>query len=472
MSSGPRTITEASELIRRGELTPTELLEQCLARVDLYEPKVRAWAYLDREGAREQAERLTKEQQGGKNRGPLHGIPIGVKDIIDVFDLPTGCGSKLWANSYARRDATCVARLRQAGAVILGKTVTCAYASFDPPVTRNPWNLDRTPGGSSSGSAAAVACGMCLGSLGTQTGGSITRPASYCGVYSLKPKHGRVSVDGVLPLAPSLDHVGVMANCVRDLAILFQVVAGPDERSPRTIGMTTPDAVFLIDRFLGPTALNPTSVTRPPRFGRLRGFFDDRADASVRSAMSHFCREVGRPDLRTVGHDRGTPNPVTDLALPASFIDIHTKHRRIMAVEAAEYHRERLARHPADYPPRVTELLEEGLGCSATDYSEALTHRTYAEIDIDNMIRLPSMHLLTPATSEAAPVRETTGDPVMNSPWSYTGLPTVSLPIGWTDDGLPLSAQVTGLTESEGWLLMAAAWCELVTRFPRRELSL
>ncbi|MCI0704838.1 MAG: amidase, partial [Planctomycetia bacterium] len=226
----PQTITEAAEFIRKGELSPSELLEQCLGRIDKYESRVKAWVHLDRQGAREQAERLTAELKRGESRGPLHGIPVGVKDIIDVFDMPTGCGSKLWANSYARRDATCVERLRQAGAVIMGKTVTTAYASFDPPVTRNPWNLERTPGGSSSGSAAAVACGMCLGALASQTGGSITRPASYCGVYSLKPTYGRVSVDGVLPLAPSMDHVGVMANCVRDLAILFQAIAGPDER--------------------------------------------------------------------------------------------------------------------------------------------------------------------------------------------------------------------------------------------------
>src|SRR5262245_2118078 len=245
--SEPRTITAAADLIRRGELTPVELLDQCLARIDRYEAKVRAWVYIDRDGAREQAERVTAELKRGEYRGALHGIPVGIKDIIDVFDMPTGCGSKLWANSYARRDATCVERLRQAGAVIVGKTVTTAFASFDPPVTRNPWNLDRTPGGSSSGSAAAVACGMCLAALATQTGGSITRPASYCGVYSLKPSYGRVSVDGVLPLAPSLDHIGVMANCVRDLAILLQPMAGLDERRGLMYGdVPIPDCLAAI----------------------------------------------------------------------------------------------------------------------------------------------------------------------------------------------------------------------------------
>src|SRR5437763_2739187 len=156
MDDGPLTITAAAELIRAGKLTPVELLDVCLKRIDRYEPRVKAWAYLDRDRARRDAEALAAELAAGRNRGPLHGIPVGVKDIIDVFDMPTGCGSKLWANSYARRDATVVDRLRQAGAVILGKTVTTPYAYLDPPVTRNPRNLNRTPGGSSSGSAAAA----------------------------------------------------------------------------------------------------------------------------------------------------------------------------------------------------------------------------------------------------------------------------------------------------------------------------
>src|SRR5437588_6187061 len=176
-----QTIHEAADAIRQRKITPVDLVEQCLANIDRWEEKVRAWVFVDREGALAEAKRLSGELERGQYRGPLHGIPIGVKDIFDVFDWPTAAGSKLWANSIARQDATVVKRLREAGVVLLGKTVTTQYASFDPPVTRNPWNLERTPGGSSSGSAAAGACGMCLGALGSQTGGSITRPAAYCG---------------------------------------------------------------------------------------------------------------------------------------------------------------------------------------------------------------------------------------------------------------------------------------------------
>src|SRR5436190_18534049 len=211
------TIYQAAEEIRQGRLSPSELLEDCLSQIDRYEPKVQAWVFVDRESARAQCDALTQELKHGQYRGPLHGVPLGIKDIYDVFDWPTAAGSRLWKDSIARKDATTVRKLRQAGAVFIGKTVTTQYASFDPPPTRNPWDPSRTPGGSSSGSAAALACGMCLGALGSQTGGSLSRPASFCGVASLKPTYGRVTLQGTVPLAHSMDHPGPMARCVEAL---------------------------------------------------------------------------------------------------------------------------------------------------------------------------------------------------------------------------------------------------------------
>ena len=191
---------------------------------------------LDREGAIEQARSLDEELKTGNDRGPLHGIPVGIKDLFDVKGLPTACGAKRWVDRIAEKDAEAVARLRKAGAVIMGKTVTTAYACLDPPVTRNPWNLERTPGGSSSGSVAAVACGMCFGALGTQTGGSITRPASFCGVAGMKPSIWTMhSLDrGVLPFAPSLDHVGPIARTVDDLRLLFEAMDEEKSASRRS----------------------------------------------------------------------------------------------------------------------------------------------------------------------------------------------------------------------------------------------
>jgi aspartyl-tRNA(Asn)/glutamyl-tRNA(Gln) amidotransferase subunit A len=435
---GPRTIADAAPLIQSGELTPSDLLEQCLARIDRYESKVRAWAYLDRGRARKDAERLTGELKKGHHRGPLHGIPVGIKDIIDVFDMPTGCGSKLWENSYARRDATCVERLRQAGAVIVGKTVTTAYASFDPPVTRNPWNLDCTPGGSSAGSAGVVACGMCLAALATQTGGSITRPASYCGVCSLKPTWARVSVDGVLPLAPSMDHVGVMANCVRDLAVVFQVIAG--------VNWPVPDCLHAID-----------SRDLNQLLAQARGLFDELSGPEVREALQRFRRRCDEAEFGFMVHD---------VLPPPSFLHVLTWHRIIMAVQAAEIHSERLRRHPDDYPPRITELIEDGLRRSATEYSDALEQQTNVQMQMDATIRHHPIWLTAAATGPAPP-SDTTGDPSLNAPWSFAGLPTVSIPVDWSLEGLPLSIQLIGEERAEDRLLAAAVNCEDIAAFPR-----
>jgi Asp-tRNA(Asn)/Glu-tRNA(Gln) amidotransferase A subunit family amidase len=448
----PMTITDAAGFIRRGELTPAELLKQCFTRIDRYEERVRAWVYLDRDRARAEAKRLTDEIRAGQYRGPLHGIPIGVKDIIDVFDMPTGCGSKLWANSFARRDATVVERLRQAGAVIMGKTVTTAYASFDPPVTRNPWNLDRTPGGSSSGSAAAVACGMCLGALATQTGGSITRPASYCGVCSIKPTYGRVSVDGVLPLAPSMDHVGAMANCVRDLAILFQAIAGPDGRRGFTFEAHSP-----IPEVLG--TIDLTEPEETPDFCVLGGLFRERLAPDVQSL---FTALIERLDAEVAYLARSAP--------PSDFAEVLRLHRVVMAVEAAAYHSTRLGRHPEDYPPHIRGLIEEGLAQPATVFNTALNISHRLADNIDRM--LGHRHFITPATTGFPPETTTTGDPAFNSPWSYTGQPTISLPYDFSATGFPVAVQLVGASMCEDDLFVAATWLERTIGFDRRPVPL
>ena len=451
MDTGPLTITDAAPLIAAGKLTPSELLEQCLARIDRYEPRVKAWVYLDRERARKEAYELTQELKSGGHRGPLHGIPIGIKDIIDVFDMPTGCGSKLWANSYARRDATCVKRLREAGALILGKVVTTAYASFDPPLTTNPWNPARTPGGSSSGSAAAVACGMCLAALATQTGGSITRPASYCGVCSIKPTHGRVSVMGVLPLAPTMDHVGVMANCVRDLAVVFQTIAGPEPHLGFTFHGhgTIPDCLKQIDHDLAKDALSQDPV-------RLGGMFDTLAEPQLRALYDTV---IERCDSEISYRADAVP--------PAGFAKVLGAQLVIMAVEAAEFHSQRLRRHPDDYPPRICELIKKGEDFPAIAYRQARVFRDDVEEQITKMLS-GVRNFLTPATTSLAPDRSTTGDMAFNAPWSFTGHPTVSVPAGWSPEGLPYSIQFVGSMMCEDEVLGTAAWYEKKLSVPRR----
>jgi Asp-tRNA(Asn)/Glu-tRNA(Gln) amidotransferase A subunit family amidase len=423
------TIAGAGAAIRAGRLTCRTLLERCLARIDEFEPRVRAWVIVDREGARSQADALDAELAAGHDRGPLHGIPVGIKDIIDVAGLPTACGASRWRDRVAEQDAPLVARLRQAGAIVVGKTVTTPYAWIDPPPTRNPWNLDRTPGGSSSGSAAAVACGMVLGALGSQTGGSITRPAAFCGVCGLKPTHGRLPLQGILPFAPSLDHPGPMARTVDDLAILWKALAAP---APRDRPSGTPDA--------------------PIRLGRLRGFFDSRAEPSMREALD-----------RAIEALRGSGAIVADMALPASFENIHAEHRLIMAAEAAGVHEHGLDEHPDDYPPRIRELIEEGLRVPAAGYTRA-RQRQQALRDSAGGLFEGVDAAATPATIGPAPGPETTGDPLFNSPWSYLGLPTVTFPIGRSLDGLPLGIQLVGDDHGEAKLLQIARRCEEAIR--------
>jgi len=430
-----RTITSAAEEIRNGRLSAVALLQECLKRIDRHEPRVRAWVLVDRERALDEARRCDQEIQGGQYRGPLHGIPLGIKDIFDVFDWPTAAGSKLWQNSMARQDATVVQRLRQAGAVLVGKTVTTQYASFDPPPTRNPWKPERTPGGSSSGSAAAVACGMCLGALGSQTGGSLTRPASYCGVATCKPTFGRVSTHGVLSLAASMDHVGPMARTVRDLALLLQVIAGLDLYDPHCCSEPAPN--FLRG-----------AKSRPLRLGRLRDLFEQRAEPVVRGMMDRACEGLTKAGV-----------VIQETPLPAAFAEVVARHRIVMAVEAAAYHELRLRRHPEDYGPCISALLEEGIACLAPEYARTKEHQRQLAVLTDACVKGVDA-LLCPATTCPAPDAATTGDPAFNSPWSYVGFPTISFPVELSPDGLPLAVQLVGGRWGESHLFATAMRCE------------
>jgi aspartyl-tRNA(Asn)/glutamyl-tRNA(Gln) amidotransferase subunit A len=429
-------------------------VESCLARIEELEPLVRAWVIVDRAGARDQARRLDAELAAGNWRGPLHGIPIGIKDLVDVAGFVTAAGSPLLADNVAARDATLVARLRQAGAVILGKTVTTQFASFDPPATRNPWNFERTPGGSSSGSAAAVACGMCLGAIGSQTGGSITRPASYCGVAGCKPTYGRVSTAGVMPLAPSMDHPGPIGRSVHDLAILLDAIAGPDARDPlcsaQPYARVAEQCVATLH--VADEAANHAerrgAIERPLRLGVLGGLFSDLAHESARESLM-----VAIDMLRSCGA------AVSEVALPASFADVLRSHRVIMSVEAAAEHEPQFRRYPKEYLPKIRGLVEEGLRAAAPDYVRAKRHQQVLSRDILTCFRGVDV-LVTPAALGPAPDTSTTGDPALNSPWSFTGLPTVSFPIGLATDGLPVGIQLVGRSFGELDLMLGALWCQ------------
>ena len=443
------TISGTARRLRQGETTCVDVVQSCLERIEQREHEVRAWVIVDRDGALAQAVERDAELQAGRDRGPLHGIPIGVKDIIDVKGLPTACGIAGWEGNSDPIDAAIVARLRAAGAIILGKTVSTPFAWIDPPVTCNPWNLERTPGGSSSGSAAAVACGMCLAALGTQTGGSITRPAAFCGVAGMKPTYGYIDNQGIFPLAPTLDHPGVIARAVADLRLIFEVCRRPDLPAEQD----GPWVRGAVDR---------------PRLWRPLGLFGKLASPEMATALNSALVCLSDAGAEVQNSDNTGALAIHILEPLLRILEpLLRDHRVILASEAAATHRGLEYANPPAYPERIDELLREGDDVRAVDYLRACEQRKKYRVAEEVMFMLVDA-LVTPAALGAAPDRSTTGDPVFNSPWSLLGLPTVSFPIGLSADGLPLAVQLIGRTGFDLHLLRTAEWCETVIRSANR----
>jgi aspartyl-tRNA(Asn)/glutamyl-tRNA(Gln) amidotransferase subunit A len=424
------SLQQAAAQLRTKETDPVELVEGCLTQIRRHDDKIRAWVLVDEAGALAAARQMSLEAAQGQWRGPLHGIPVGIKDLFDVAGWPTRAGSRLRANwPPAEADAPLVASLRASGAILLGKTVTVEFACFDPPPTRNPWDptLARTPGGSSSGSAAALAMGMCFGALGTQTGGSLVRPSSYCGTATCKPTFGRLTTDRVVPVSYHLDHPGPMARRVPDLEILLEVLMPPFTPAPPR--------------------------TSPPRLGLVETFFMERVDPVQRAAF-----ESALERLRAAGAI------VEPLRLDCDFQAILDLHWRIMAVEAATFHRESFAAHADCYGPMISSLLEEGLRTSAVDYAAALADQRRFRRQAGQLLGAFDA-LAMPSTDSTAPGLETTGRRDFQAPWSYSGLPAVALPCGLASDGMPSSLQLVGRPREEAALLTTARWIERVLKF-------
>jgi aspartyl-tRNA(Asn)/glutamyl-tRNA(Gln) amidotransferase subunit A len=448
--SGPAALSavEAAGAIRAGRLTATALVEACLARIDAVDGDVRAWVTVDRPGALTAARALDAEARAGRFRGPLHGVPVGVKDIIHVAGLRTTAGARGFADTVPPEDAPCVARLRAAGAVILGKCHTTEFAFSDPAATRNPWDGARTPGGSSAGSAAAVAARMVPLALGTQTVGSVLRPAAYCGVVGLKPTFGRVSRRGVVPLSWSLDHVGALARTVADAALAVAAMSGHDPSDPGSAAMPPLDAAGLLD-----TAGRLDPATAAPRLGVIDAPFLDRAAPEARA---HF-RDVVRC-LETAGAcvEPVELPPLVAAAGPAVVV--------ISRAEAGAIHADTYRRHAEQYRPRIRAGIELGLCVPADLYLRAQRIRRRAREELVPLLARYDA-LLLPSAPGPAPDPGTTGDPAFNGPWTGLGVPAISVPTGLAPDGLPLGTQLIGAPFDEPRLLAAAGWVERVTGF-------
>ncbi|MGH7277035.1 MAG: amidase [Candidatus Rokuibacteriota bacterium] len=432
------TAGEAAAAVREKRCAPVDLVDALLARIDAIDPRVQAWALVDREGAWAEAGRCADEAARGRFRGPLHGVPFAVKDIFYSAGLRTEAGSKVLAGFVPSYDATTVARLKAAGGILLGKLHTTEFATFDPAPTRNPWNLEHTPGGSSSGSGAAVAARMISIALGSQTAGSAIRPASYCGLAGLKPTFGRVSLRGVVPLAWTQDHVGLMARSVADLALVLQVIAGHDPDDSSTATDPVPDYAAALER------------RRPPRVGLLREFFFERCEP-----------DVARVTTDAIARLRGAGAVVEEAKLPLSFGAAPAAGWTIIQTETAAAHADLYAAKADLYGPRIREIIEVGSLIPGELYLRALRIRKRLRREMAPLLARFDV-LLTPTTPTPAPAGMATGDPVFQVPWSFSGLPTATVPCGLSASGLPLGLQLIAGPFAEAPLLAAAAWCEEV----------
>ena len=431
------TVTEAASLIRRKELSAVDLAKSLLDRIEALDPDLKAWVYLDRASVLADAEARDREVAAGGQVGALHGIPIGVKDIYYTAGIPTTACSRLYADFVPDYDAAPVALLKGAGAIMLGKTVTTEFACMDPSPAVNPWNAAHTPGGSSSGSAVAVASRMCPAALGSQTVGSVLRPASYNGVVGFKPSYGRVSRYGVIPVSWSLDTMGWMTRTVEDAALLLQVMAGPDGNDPVAQAAAVPDYAAAV--------ASPTV----PRIGVIRQFFYDHADEETRQHTNEMIER-----LAEAGAD------VEEIDLPPSMDTAIEDQQVIMAVEGSTFHEPMYRRQAMDYQPGIRGMIQRGLDTDAVTYSRAMERRQQFITDMRRLAERVDILITPSAPTPSLPDLTNTGNTMFQGPWTSCGLPTITLPSGLAESGLPLGLQLAGPYMGEAGLLAAARWCE------------
>lgn len=423
----------AAKAIRAGALSSVELVQACLDHIAAVDGAVEAWTHLDAAQALAQARKRDAARGDGAALGPLHGVPVGVKDIFDTKDMPTENGSALHAGRRPAADATIVAQLRAAGAVIMGKTVTTEFALYAPGKTRNPHDPARTPGGSSSGSAAAVAAGMVPLAIGSQTKGSVIRPAAFCGIYGYKPTHGLISRHNVLDLSRALDHVGAFARDIGDMALLAEAIMGFDGHDPDMRPGAAPDLVAAA-----------AAPPEPPRLAFVETPVWPRADEDTKAAFRTLARSLG-------AH-------VATVDLPPAFAAADDWHATILCGDlargfTAEYEagRDRLS-------PRLRDMIELGRALEAGARERALENVAMLRQALGEVFGRYDA-ILTPAAPGEAPLGlETTGDPAFCTIWTLCGVPAMTLPILEGANGMPMGAQLVANRGEDARLFRAARW--------------
>jgi Asp-tRNA(Asn)/Glu-tRNA(Gln) amidotransferase A subunit family amidase len=412
---------DAARQIAERRITAEELASAYFERIAAREAEVGAWQYFDREAALAAARRRDSEPP----RGPLHGIPIAVKDLIDTVDMPTAYGSPIYRGHRPAADASCVALARAAGAVVLGKTVTTEFATFTPGKTANPQNLAHTPGGSSSGSAAAVADGMVPLAFGTQTAGSVIRPGAYCGCVAYKPSFGLINRAGVKPLADSLDTIGVFARSVEDAAFFVGVLA---ER-PALRHLAVPE--------------------QAPRFGLCRTPMWDEAEPATAAAL-----DAARAALERAGA------VVAELPIAPEHRGLTEAQDTVMGFETVRALAHERIEHSAELSPRLAQLIDAGMAIGADVYDEALARAAAARAGLDAFFGGCDAILVPAAPGEAPAGLGNTGNPLFNRMWTLLGVPCAALPARWAQNGLPTAVQLVGRTRDDARLMGCAAFLE------------
>jgi aspartyl-tRNA(Asn)/glutamyl-tRNA(Gln) amidotransferase subunit A len=468
-SVGQPGLSEASQLIRNKKVSPVELTRECLSRIERLNPRLNAFITITADSALAEARQAETEIQRGHWRGPLHGIPIALKDLVDTAGVRTTAASGLFKDRVPTEDAEIVRRLKAAGAVFLGKLNLHEFAyggssaiSYFGPV-HNPWNLDYSPGGSSGGSAAAVAAELCYATIGSDTGGSIRQPAAYCGIVGLKATYGRVSTRGAIPLSWSLDHLGPMTRTVKDAALMLQVIAGYDARDITTTDVPVPDYAATI-----------AAATSSLRLGILRDYFCETLNPEIQAAM-----EVATSVLKTLTR---TQRDLAPLATDRSYSSVMDPCFTILRAEAYAYHKEYVSNSPELYDAQTLRRIQAGADVTASGYIQARHQLEQIRRSVSQVFESIDL-LITPTTCVPPFAIADLADPntlrdkellmLRNTrPFNALGLPTISVPCGFTRDGLPIGMQVTGPSGAEAEVLRLAYAYEQATDWHKRRPNL
>ena len=428
------TAVNIVQSLKKGEFTCEELVKNYIDHINKYEKNIEAWEFFDETLILKQAKKLDQDHQSGKVHGDLHGVPVGIKDIFDTENMPTSDGTEIHKENPSWSDCTVVSKLKQAGAIIMGKTVTTELAYYSPGKTKNPHDPTRTPGGSSSGSAAAVASHMVPLAIGSQTNGSVIRPASYCGVVGYKPTKGLISRHLVLQISRALDQIGVFSNTLEDAALISEQLFGYDKQDPDTSLSAKP-------KLLDATKQKPPVE---PIFAYIKLPFMDELDEDAKKGFEEIKDEL--------------KGKIDEIELPEGFVDIPKWHKVIMESDMARSFSAEYIKSKHKLSNNIIEAIERGMEYTAVEYNNALSKIDAANIYFKQFFYDYDAILTPSASGEASKGLKSTGNPIFCTIWTFCGMPCISLPLLQGNNGLPIGVQLISSLFDDERLFRNASW--------------